>query len=116
MKHKLLVVDNRVLVGHEAFSNMVARSQPGDLWHAYQNHALDSSQLGDLVFVVTGPQRTIKEDPPASMPSGGVVPTPWAWLYVGPVDLENKTIDGIPFEVVEVVEVPPTSKKGKKKK
>ena len=56
-------------------------TQPGDVWFAYRNEALDSAQAGHVVFLVCGPGRTFtdREKMPDRAPDG---PHGAGWKYV----------------------------------
>ena len=74
-------------VGPEALETM--RSRGGD-WYAYQNHAMDSADLGGLQFLQCGEGRTY-QTPPARMPDTQHA-IGWKYLLVGKVSLETETI------------------------
>lgn len=68
----------------EALAQMV---KLGGTWAAYQNHALDSQDLGHLRFLKVGPGCTF-EKPPASYPDS-ILGIGWRYCYVGMVNLET---------------------------
>jgi hypothetical protein len=65
------------------------RERGGD-WFAYQNHAMDSTGLGDLQFLQCGEGRTY-QTPPARMPDTAHA-NGWKYLLVGKVDLATGKI------------------------
>jgi hypothetical protein len=67
------------------------RLKPGQAWFVYQNHAMDSANLGHLQFLCCGPGCTIVE-PPSHMPDTqhGIG---WRYLLVGKVNLETGEIE-----------------------
>lgn len=85
LKHPLL---DGAQPGQEALTAMKTR---GGQWSAYQNHMLDSADLGHLRFLKVGASCTF-EAPPQRYPD-----TPstigWKYLYVGMVNLETEQIE-----------------------
>ncbi len=75
----------------EALEQMKRASSAGTRWAAYQNHAMDSSGLGDLRFLAVGPNNTVKE-PPSRYPDTHLG-TGWAYLFVGWVDLDTGKVE-----------------------
>ena len=67
------------------------RLKPGQAWFAYQNHALDSMNLGHLQFLCCGPDCTF-EKPPERMPDSHLG-IGWRYLLVGTVNLETGEIE-----------------------
>ncbi len=65
------------------------RERGGD-WFAYQNHAMDSANLGHLQFLCCGDGCTFTE-PPARMPESHLG-IGWRYLLVGKVNLESGEI------------------------
>jgi hypothetical protein len=59
-------------------------------WAAYENHALDSSNLGDMRFLAVGPENTFKM-PPTRYPDSHTG-TGWAYQFIGWVDLSSGTV------------------------
>jgi len=66
------------------------RLKPDQTWFAYQNHAMDSSNLGHLQFLCCGPGCTFSE-PPARMPDSHLG-IGWRYLLVGRVDMSTGEI------------------------
>lgn len=63
-------------------------------WGAFQNKALDSSNLGHIQFLAIGPDNTYDSAPkryPADTSSG----MGWRYLFVGYVDLETGEIEEV---------------------
>ena len=81
----------KVEISPEALQQM--RERGGD-WYAYQNHAMDSADLGGLQFLQCGEGRTY-QTPPARMPDTQHA-IGWRFLLVGKVNLESG-------EIVELV-------------
>jgi hypothetical protein len=75
----------------KAPAQMKKASSEGTRWAAYQNHAMDSSGLGELRFLAVGPNNTIKEKP-ARYPDTHLG-TGWAYLFVGWVNLETGQVE-----------------------
>ena len=74
----------------EALAQMRERQRPNTIWAACQNHALDSSGLGDLRFLQCGDGCTFTESPerfPDSHMGVG-----FRYLLVGKVDIESGEI------------------------
>lgn len=67
---------------------------PDDRWFAYENQALDSSNRGEVQYLLVGKERTHKV-PPAHMPdtSRGLG---WKWQSLGEVDLETGCVKETP--------------------
>jgi hypothetical protein len=63
----------------------------GGLWAAYENHALDSADLGHLRFLKYGPDCTLKE-PPQRYPDTSLG-VGWKYVYIGTVNLETGEVD-----------------------
>jgi hypothetical protein len=73
-----------------AGSALTIMRERGGRWAAYQNFALDSRGLGNVVFVQYGPGRTFETPPPAA--PDGAHGAGWRYLHVGYVDLETGNI------------------------
>ena len=58
----------------------------GGKWAAYRNEAMDSVDLGRLIFLQVGPNNTFKR-PPEKAPDGSYGPG-WKYLFKGWVSLE----------------------------
>ena len=65
------------------------RERGGD-WYAYQNHALDSTSLGDLQFLQCGEGRTYQTRPSRMPDTAHAIG--WKHLLVGKVNLETGEI------------------------
>lgn len=79
------------VISPEALQQMRERA---GTWAAYQNVALDSSDLGDLRFLQVGPTNTFKEAPekyPDTQFGIG-----WRYVHVGFVNLATGAIDVAP--------------------
>ena len=76
-------------VAEEALVQM--REMEGS-WAAYQNHAMDSSDLGGLRFLRFGEGATFAE-PPERYPDTPKLGTGWRHLHVGTVNLETGDIE-----------------------
>jgi len=68
------------------------RKGGGD-WYAYQNHALDSENVGHLQFLMCGSNCTYK-DPPKHLPDSHLG-IGWRYLLVGKVNLKSGEIKEI---------------------
>jgi len=66
------------------------RLKPGQTWFAYQNHAMNSADLGRLQFLCCGPGCTFTK-PPERMPDT-IDAIGWRYLLVGRVDMETGEI------------------------
>jgi hypothetical protein len=66
------------------------RLKPGQTWFAFQNHPMDSADLGRLQFLCCGSGCTFT-DPPARMPDSHLG-IGWRYLLVGKVDMETGEI------------------------
>jgi hypothetical protein len=75
----------------EVMSILRERLKTGQRWAAYQNHALDSANLGHLQFLKVGPDCTF-ETAPERMPDSqhGIG---WRYLFVGFVNTEIGKIE-----------------------
>lgn len=62
----------------------------GARWAAYQNHALDSREIGHLRFIAIGEDCTFKEPPSRHPDTNDVIG--WKYVWVGWVDLETGLI------------------------
>jgi len=65
--------------------------RPGARWFAYQNHALDSFELGQLWFLQVGEGCTFSI-PPKSYPDCHLG-IGWRYLLIGAVNLESGLIE-----------------------
>lgn len=77
--------------------------QRGGSWAAYENVAMDSSNMGHLQFLRVGEDCTFKKPPekyPADTPAG----MGWRYAFVGFVDLE-KGIVNMSYSKGETIEV-----------
>ena len=77
-------------ISPEAFATMRERNRLGTDWAAFQNHALDSADLGGLRFLQIGEGCTFAT-PPERYPNTQFG-TGWRHLLVGFVNLETGTI------------------------
>jgi len=75
----------------EALEAMRSR---GGSWAAYQNHALDSHNVGHLQFLKFGAGCTFVV-PPEKYPADTSHGAGWRYLHVGTVNLETGEIKGI---------------------
>jgi len=75
----------------EALQQMRERNRPGTQWAAFQNHAMDSADLGGLRFLQVGEGCTFVT-PPERYPDTQFG-TGWRHLHCGFVNLETGTIE-----------------------
>ena len=61
------------------------------LWAAYENQALDHSELGRVKFLAVGPQNTFKEAP-ARLPDTHK-DIHWMYCFIGYVNLETGVVE-----------------------
>ncbi len=64
---------------------------PEDKVAVYQNQALDSESAGSLVFIIIGPERTLREAPPKA--PDGAYGMGWRFLHVGFLNLETNQLE-----------------------
>lgn len=64
---------------------------PRTRWAAYQNQALDSSRMGELMYLAVGPDNTFKLAPRRYPDTA--LGTGWAYLICGWVNLETGLIE-----------------------
>ena len=64
----------------------------GGQWAAYENHALDSADLGHMRFLKYGPGCTL-ENPPTRYPDTMEHGIGWRYVLVGTVNLETGEVD-----------------------
>lgn len=76
------------LISEDAIDQM---RQRGGKWAAYQNHAMDSRNLGHLRFLKFGEGCTF-ETPPPKYPDTQYG-TGWSYVHVGTVNLESGDIE-----------------------
>jgi len=65
----------------------------GGTWAVYENHALDSANVGHLQFLKVGEGCTYK-DPPKQYPVDTEHGTGWRYQYIGMLDFDTMTVDG----------------------
>ncbi len=64
---------------------------PEDKVAVYQDQALDSAAAGSLVFIIIGPERTLKEAPVKA--PDGPYGMGWRFLHVGFLNLETNQLE-----------------------
>lgn len=74
-----------------ALKQMRETGAPTTRWAAYQNHALDSSRMGEVRFLAVGPDNTFKLAPRRYPDTR--LGTGWAYLIVGWVNIEAGVIE-----------------------
>lgn len=92
---ELLGTYDEGLASDEAISALRNRhalhGHPDDRVAVYQNQALDSANAGHLVFIIIGPDRTLKEAPKNA--PDGPYGMGWRYLHVGFLDLEKNQLE-----------------------
>lgn len=91
MNFEKLIGENENLAEPYTLACIRTFARSRDRIAAYQNHAMDSADLGKLIFLMIGPGRTYSE-PPLHAPDGELHGSGWKYRLVGFFDKENNRL------------------------